>query len=207
MPCTLRRSDAPAPTRLERLGPGRSAAPGEDRLVLLPSGPDTVHESPLRGTQSSTSLGAAAYENGDLERGFSPAGADCRYRAPLVPRLARPANHSPDATRRRWDATRPGIAAGRGQGPAAPHGQDQVAGSWASWSPPTTSARQRCRCWNGRRTRLGRTRVRVIGRCGRCGPASRSGARGAGMAGRKWRRGRDLNPRWVAPYRISSAAP
>jgi len=22
-----------------------------------------------------------------------------------------------------------------------------------------------------------------------------------------WRRGRDLNPRWVAPYRISSAAP
>ena len=24
---------------------------------------------------------------------------------------------------------------------------------------------------------------------------------------RGWRRGRDLNPRWVAPYRISSAAP
>ena len=45
---------------------------------------------PLRGTQSSTSLRAAAFENGDLEREFSPAGADCRYRAPLVPRLARP---------------------------------------------------------------------------------------------------------------------
>ena len=89
VPCTLRRSDAPAPTRHERLGPGRSAAPGEDRLVLLPSGPDTVRESPLRGTRSSTSLVAAAFEDGDLGRGFSPAGADCRYRAPLVPRLAR----------------------------------------------------------------------------------------------------------------------
>jgi hypothetical protein len=26
----------------------------------------------------------------DLRRGFSPAGADCGYRAPLAPRLARP---------------------------------------------------------------------------------------------------------------------
>ena len=25
--------------------------------------------------------------------------------------------------------------------------------------------------------------------------------------GEEWRRGRDLNPRWVAPYRISSARP
>ena len=38
-----------------RLGPGRSAAPDDDRLVLLPSGPDTVRGSPLRGTRSSTS--------------------------------------------------------------------------------------------------------------------------------------------------------
>ena len=75
----------------ERLGPGRSAAPDDDRLVLLPSGPDTVRGSPLRGTRSSTSHRRAAFENGDLGRGFSPAGADCRYRAPLVPRLARPA--------------------------------------------------------------------------------------------------------------------
>ena len=57
--------------------------------MLLPSGPDTVHESPLRGTRPSTSLEAAAFESGDLGREFSPAGADCRYRAPLVPRLAR----------------------------------------------------------------------------------------------------------------------
>ena len=56
-----------------RLGPGRSAAPDDDRLVLLPSGPDTVRESPLRGTRSSRSLGVAALENGDLGWGFSPA--------------------------------------------------------------------------------------------------------------------------------------
>ena len=94
LPCTLRRSERPRALHHKRLGPGRTAAPGEDRLVLLPSGPDTVHESPLRGTRPSTSLVTAAFENGDLGREFSPAGADCRYRAPLVPRLARPPNHS-----------------------------------------------------------------------------------------------------------------
>ena len=73
----------------ERLGPGRSAALDDDRLVLLPSGPDTVRGSPMRGTRSSTSHRRAAFENGDLGREFSPAVADCRYRAPLVPRLAR----------------------------------------------------------------------------------------------------------------------
>src|SRR5918911_3855384 len=89
MPCTPRRPGRPRALRNERLGPGRSAAPDEDRLVLLPSGPDTVRESPLRGTRPSTSLEASALEDGGLGRGFSPAGADCRYRAPLVPRLAR----------------------------------------------------------------------------------------------------------------------
>ena len=93
-PCTLRRSGRFRAHHHERLGPGRSAAPDEVRLVLLPSGPDTVHESPLRGTRPSTSLEAAAFESGDLGREFSPAGADCRYRAPLVPRLARPADDS-----------------------------------------------------------------------------------------------------------------
>src|SRR3954452_5414617 len=82
--------------RDERLGPGRSAAPDDDRLVLLPSGPDTVRGSPLRGTRSSTSRRRAAFENGDLGRGFSPAVADCRYRAPLVPRLARLGKYTPD---------------------------------------------------------------------------------------------------------------
>ena len=94
LPCTLRRpATLPCP-RGDRLGPGRSAAPGEQRLALLPSGPDVVHESPLRGTRSSTSLTPAASANAGLGREFSPAGADCRYRAPLVPRLARPADDS-----------------------------------------------------------------------------------------------------------------
>ena len=35
----------------------------------------------------------------DLGRGFSPAEADCGYRAPLAPRLARPVNAT-TATRR-----------------------------------------------------------------------------------------------------------
>jgi len=77
-----------------RLGPGRSAAPGEQRLSLLPSGPDEVHASPLRGTRSSTSTIAGALENADLGREFGPAGADCRYRAPLAPHLARPVDHT-----------------------------------------------------------------------------------------------------------------
>ena len=62
--------------------------------MLLPSGPDTVRDSPLRGTRSSTSPGPAASERGDLGMEFSPAGADCRFRAPLVPRLARPVQSS-----------------------------------------------------------------------------------------------------------------
>jgi hypothetical protein len=78
VPCTLRRPTRSRAHRGGRLGPGRSAAPDEDRLVLLPSGSDTVRGSPLRGTRSSTSHRRAATENGDLERGFSPAGADCR---------------------------------------------------------------------------------------------------------------------------------
>ena len=90
MPCTHRRPASPRARHDERLGPGRSAAPDDGRLVLLPSGPDTVRGSSLRGTRSSTSLEAAAFEDAALGWEFSPAGADCRYRAPLVPRLARP---------------------------------------------------------------------------------------------------------------------
>src|SRR6266568_4462776 len=95
MPCTHRRPVVPHALHDERLGPGRSAAPDEDRLVLLPSGPDTVRGSSLRGTRSSTSLEAAACKDAVLGWEFSPAGADCRFRAPLVPRLARPAKDTP----------------------------------------------------------------------------------------------------------------
>jgi hypothetical protein len=82
--------------------------------VLLPSGPDTVRDSPLRGTRSSTPPGAAASGREGLEEEFSPAGADCRYRAPLVPRLARPTKDTPRRADRR--ASRP---SGRSVGPAS----------------------------------------------------------------------------------------
>ena len=115
MPCTLRRSTVARAHHDGRLGPGRSAAPGDGRLVLLPSGPDTVRGSPLRGTRSSTSRTPSALESADLGREFSPAGADCRYRAPLVPRLARPAKDTADRTRRRQNPRRPRARALVGQ--------------------------------------------------------------------------------------------
>ena len=116
VPCTLRRSrPLRAPDRSERLGPGRSAAPGEQRLTLLPSGPDVVHASPLRGTRSSTSIAPSASADADLGRGFSPAGADCRYRAPLVPRLARPGNDS-----------RPAVRSGKGGGEGGIRTHDEL---------------------------------------------------------------------------------
>ena len=67
--------------------------------MLLPSGPDTVRGSPLRGTRSSTSHRRAATENGDLERGFGPAGADCRLQgtASSPPSTARE-GYRPDQT-------------------------------------------------------------------------------------------------------------
>jgi hypothetical protein len=94
VPCTLRRPGRPRAHRHDRLRPGLAAAPDEPRLALLPSGPDAVRVSPLRGTRSSTPFAPAALEDEDLGREFSPAGADCRYRAPLVPRLARQRDHS-----------------------------------------------------------------------------------------------------------------
>ena len=163
LPCTLRRPGRSRAHRDERLGPGRSAAPDDDRLVLLPSGPDTVRGSPLRGTRSSTSHRRAAFENGDLGREFSPAGADCRYRAPLVPRLARLGKD-----------TRSAVAIdGRVRGRAAPG----------------------ARSVEPLRSRTAATVVeRATPRVGRARDA-------------EWRRGRDSNPRRVAPNRISSAAP
>ena len=72
VPCTLRRPGRPRAHHDERLGPGRSAAPDDDRLVLLPSGPDTVRGSPLRGTRSSTSHRRAAFERRRPREGIQP---------------------------------------------------------------------------------------------------------------------------------------
>ena len=64
---------------------------GEDCLALLPPGPDAVRRLPVRGTWPSTLTSASpCLGRRPLERGFSPAKADCGFREPLAPHLARP---------------------------------------------------------------------------------------------------------------------
>ena len=72
-------------------GPGAPAAPAGDRLRLLPSGPDLVHKPTPRGTRTIDAPSDGATGAEPLGREFSPARADCGYRAPLPPRLARSA--------------------------------------------------------------------------------------------------------------------
>ena len=55
--------------------------------MLLHSCPDTVHRFPLRKTQTSTPLTQGSFAMVDPGQGITSAGADCRYRAPLSPRL------------------------------------------------------------------------------------------------------------------------
>ncbi len=55
--------------------------------MLLHSCPDTVHRFPLRKTQTSTPLTQGSFAANSPRQGITPAGADCRYRAPLSPRL------------------------------------------------------------------------------------------------------------------------
>ena len=57
------------------------------RLVLLRSRPDTVHEFPLRKTRASTPLFRGGPTKKHPRQDITPAVADCRYRAPLSPRL------------------------------------------------------------------------------------------------------------------------
>jgi len=77
---------------MKRPDPPAGAQPAQERdhLRLLPSGPDRVRGSLPRGTQPSSPLSPSSPTRPDLERELSPAIADCGYRAPLVPRLARP---------------------------------------------------------------------------------------------------------------------
>ena len=55
--------------------------------MLLHSCPDTVRKFPLRETQTSTSLTTGGSESDAPRHIITPAVADCRYRAPLSPRL------------------------------------------------------------------------------------------------------------------------
>ena len=55
--------------------------------MLLRSRPDTVHRVPLRKTQTSTPLMKGSSTAKLPRLGITPAVADCRYRAPLSPRL------------------------------------------------------------------------------------------------------------------------
>ena len=55
--------------------------------MLLHSCPDTVHEFLLRKTQTSTPLTKGSSAVKCPGQDITPAGADCRYRAPLSPRL------------------------------------------------------------------------------------------------------------------------
>ena len=74
-----------------QLQPGLSAAPETNYLPLLPSGPDGVRSvSPRRARLSTLTYREQSPRTQDLEREFNPAIADCGYRAPLAPRLARP---------------------------------------------------------------------------------------------------------------------
>ena len=70
-----------------QLGPGCLAAHRRFHLVLLHSCPDTVHGVLLRETQTSTPLIRGSPARTHPRRDITPAGADCRYRAPLSPRL------------------------------------------------------------------------------------------------------------------------
>ena len=168
--------------------------PAKLRLSLLPSGPDEVHASPLRGTRSSTSIIPPASAHAGLGREFSPAGADCRYRAPLVPRLARHGRF---------------YAKGEGR----PCGGHAEAGCVARMPG-------RAHRFARRAHHFGRTSVKL--RSAPCDgqawapeavrPNERAAdattlSGGGQTPAEGWRRGWDSNPRWVAPYGISSAAP
>jgi len=82
----------PPGRRLRRLlEPGCSAAPARHCLALLPSGPDAVRRLPVRGTWPSTLRAKALTPNDSAPQAvFGPAIADCGFREPLAPRLARP---------------------------------------------------------------------------------------------------------------------
>ena len=90
-PYTLRSNVCFARKSPSLLGAGTLAAHRWDRLMLLGSPPDMVHGYRLRKTHSSTqqrALRTASLRSS--KRGSTPAIADFRCRAPLLPRLVWP---------------------------------------------------------------------------------------------------------------------
>src|SRR5215210_8072714 len=69
-PCTLRRERSPSASTGCKLRSGDPASPADDRLRLLPSGPDLVHGSTSRGTRPSTP------RSGALAPGPHPSGGN-----------------------------------------------------------------------------------------------------------------------------------
>ena len=65
------------------------AAHARDCLPLLPSGPGGVHSLSSHEAHSSTLRFSSGPTNAGRGKRFGSAEADCRYRAPLSPRLAR----------------------------------------------------------------------------------------------------------------------
>ncbi len=60
-----------------------------DCLVLLPSDPDTIHRLLLHKTRTSTPFPTGRLSAAAPRTDITPTIADCGYRAPLPPRLAR----------------------------------------------------------------------------------------------------------------------
>ncbi len=86
-----RRCESPGRRLRRLLEPGCSAAPGRHCLALLPSGPDAVRRLPVRGTWLSTLRAPAQTPDDSAPQAvLGPAIADCGFREPLAPRLARP---------------------------------------------------------------------------------------------------------------------
>ena len=69
------------------LSPGTLTAHERISLVLLHSCPDTVQRFPLRKTKASTPLTKGSSTRKHPRQDITPAIADCRFRAPLTPRL------------------------------------------------------------------------------------------------------------------------
>jgi len=73
-----------------QLNSGCPTAHRMGHLMLLPSGPDMVRDVLLHRTGISTPVNLRQSSHRmSSKTEFSPAGADCRYRAPLPPHLAR----------------------------------------------------------------------------------------------------------------------